>query len=113
MHPALQVSEKPKSVICVFRLGVLTKVRACSNNIAKAKAKGGHNGDSVLHEVQEKGGDKESQTCHTEESETCHSGCLLDLWHKGIQNRKSLTVSRAICLFYERQSTLAGGDNGG
>jgi len=38
---------------------VLTKLCSCSNNIAIAKLKGGHDGNSLLHEVQEKEGDKQ------------------------------------------------------
>jgi hypothetical protein len=33
---------------------VLTKLCSYSNNIAIAKLKGGHDGNSLLHEVQEK-----------------------------------------------------------
>jgi hypothetical protein len=34
---------------------VLTKLRSYSNNIGVTKLKGGHDGDSLLYEVQEKG----------------------------------------------------------
>jgi hypothetical protein len=37
---------------------VLTKLCSYSNNIGVIKLKGGHDGNSLLHEVQEKGRDK-------------------------------------------------------
>jgi hypothetical protein len=55
---------------------VLTKLCAYSNNIDIAKLEGGHDGNSLLHEVQEKGGDKEPETGHTQEPQTSNPGCL-------------------------------------
>ena len=55
-----------------------------------AKLKGGHNGISLLHEVQEKGRDKEPSPGYAKEPQTGNPGCLSCLWHKSIQNRESL-----------------------
>jgi hypothetical protein len=63
---------------------VLTKLCACSNNIDIAKLKGGHNGDSLLYEVQEKGRDKKPTPCYAEEPQTGDPGRLSYLWHKSI-----------------------------
>jgi hypothetical protein len=43
---------------------VLTKLCSYSNNIVIAKLKGGHDGNSLLHEMQEKEGDKQPQAGH-------------------------------------------------
>jgi hypothetical protein len=43
---------------------VLTKLRSYSNNIGVTKLKGGHDGNSLLHEVQEKGRDKKPKACY-------------------------------------------------
>jgi len=69
---------------------VLTKLCACSNNIGIAKLKGGHNGNSLLYEVQEEGGDKEPSPGYAQEPQTGNPGCLPYLQHKSIQNRESL-----------------------
>ena len=69
---------------------VLTKLCAYSNNIGIAKLKGGHNGNSLLYEVQEKEGDTEPSPGYAQEPQTGHPGCLSCLWHKSIQNRESL-----------------------
>jgi hypothetical protein len=69
---------------------VLTKLCAYSNNIDIAKLKGGHNGNSLLHEVQEKEGDKQPQACYAQEPQTCHPRCLPCVRHKSIQNREAL-----------------------
>jgi len=68
----------------------LTKLCSYSNNIGVTKLKGGHDGDSLLHEVQEKGGDKEPNAGYTQEPQTSNQGCLPYLRHKSIQNRESL-----------------------
>jgi len=69
---------------------VLTKLCSYSNNIGVIKLKGGYDGDSLLHEVQEKGGDKKSNAGYTQEPQTSNPGCLSHLRHKSIQNRESL-----------------------
>jgi hypothetical protein len=71
---------------------VLTKLCPYSNNIDIAKLKGGHNGDSLLHEVQEKGGDKKPEAGYAQESQTSNPGFLSCLRHKSIQNRESLNI---------------------
>ena len=72
--------------------GVLTKLCACSNNIVIAKLKGGHDGNSLLHEVQEKEGDKQPQAGYAQEPQTCHPRCLPCVRHKSIQNRETLNI---------------------
>jgi len=69
---------------------VLTKLYSYSNNIGVTKLKGGYDGDSLLHEVQEKGGDKKPNAGYTQEPQTSNTGCLSCLRHKSIQNRESL-----------------------
>jgi hypothetical protein len=69
---------------------VLTKLCSYSNNIAIAKLKGGHDGNSLLHEVQEKEGDKKPQAGYAQEPQTGNPGCLSYLRHKSIQNRETL-----------------------
>ena len=69
---------------------VLTKLCSYSNNIVVIKLKGGHDGDSLLHEVQEKGRDKKPHAGYTQEPQTGNPGCLSCLWHKSIQNRETL-----------------------
>jgi len=54
------------------------------------KLKGGHDGDSLLHEVQEKGRDKKPNAGYTQEPQTSDPGCLSYLRHKSIQNRETL-----------------------
>lgn len=71
---------------------VLTKLRPYSNNIALAGLKGGRDGNSVLHEVQEEEGDRESKAGYAQESQTGHPGCMPRVRHEGIQNREALTV---------------------
>jgi hypothetical protein len=66
---------------------VLTRFAACSNNISIAKPKGGHDGDSLLYEVQKKGGNKKPEPRHTQERQTGNARCLSGLQHQGIQNR--------------------------
>ena len=68
----------------------MTKLCSYSNNIDIAKLKGGRDGNSLLHEVQEKGGDKEPTACNTQEPQTSNTGCLPCLRHKSIQNRETL-----------------------
>jgi hypothetical protein len=63
---------------------VLTKPCPYSNNIGIAKPEGGHNGNSLLHEVQEKGRDKKPEASYTQEPSTSNTGCLSHLRHKGI-----------------------------
>jgi len=70
----------------------LTKLYSYSNNIGVIKSKGGYDGDSLLHEVQEKGGDKEPHAGYTQEPQTSNPGCLSCLRHKSIQNRESLNL---------------------
>jgi hypothetical protein len=72
--------------------GVLTKLCPYSNNIDIAKLKGGYDGDSLLHEVQEKGGDKKPKAGYAQEPQTSHPGFLSCLRHKSIQNRESLNL---------------------
>jgi hypothetical protein len=55
---------------------VLTKLCSYSNNIGVVKLKGGHDGNSLLHEVQEKGRDKKPQACYAQEPQTSNPGCL-------------------------------------
>ena len=69
---------------------VLTKLCSYSNNIGVTKLKGGYDGDSVLHEVQEKGGDKEPHAGYAQEPQASNQGCLSCLRHKSIQNRETL-----------------------
>jgi hypothetical protein len=69
---------------------VLTKLYSYSNNIGVIKLKGGYDGDSLLHEVQEKGGDKEPKAGYAQEPQTSNPGCLPCLRHKSIQNRETL-----------------------
>jgi hypothetical protein len=69
---------------------VLTKLYSYSNNIGVIKLKGGYDGNSLLHEVQEKGGNKKPNAGYTQESQTSNPGCLSQLRHKSIQNRESL-----------------------
>jgi hypothetical protein len=71
---------------------VLTKLCSYSNNIGIAKLKGGYDGYSLLHEVQEKEGDKKPQACYAQEPQTSHPGFLSCLRHKSIQNRESLNI---------------------
>jgi hypothetical protein len=71
---------------------VLTKLCSYSNNIAIAKLKGGHDGNSLLHEVQEKEGDKQPQAGYAQEPQTCHPRCLPCVRHKSIQNRETLNI---------------------
>ena len=71
---------------------VLTKLCSYSNNIDVIKLKGGYDGDSLLHEVQEKGGDKKPTEGYTQEPQTSNPGCLSYLRHKSIQNRESLNL---------------------
>lgn len=72
--------------------GVLTKLCAYSINIGIAKLKGGHNGNSLLHEVQEKEGDKQPQAGHAQEPQTSYPRCLPCVRHKSIQNRETLNI---------------------
>ena len=69
---------------------VLTKLCSSSNNIGVTKLKGGRDGDSLLHEVQEKGRNKKPHAGHTQEPQTSNPGCLSCLRHKSIQNRETL-----------------------
>jgi len=55
---------------------VLTKLCSYSNNIDVTKLEGGHDGNSLLHEVQEKGGDKKPKAGYTQEPQTSNTGCL-------------------------------------
>jgi len=55
---------------------VLTKLYSYSNNIGVTKLKGGHDGNSLLHEVQEKGRDKEPKAGYTQEPQTSNTRCL-------------------------------------
>jgi len=72
---------------------VLTKLYAYSNNIGIAKLiKGGHHGNSLLHEVQEKEEDKQPQAGYAQEPQTCHPRCLPCVRHKSIQNRETLNI---------------------
>ena len=80
---------------------VLTKLCSYSNNIGVTKLKGGYDGDSILHEVQEKGGDKEPHAGYTQEPQTSNPGCLSCLRHKSIQNRETLN-------FYGGHRVLSG-----
>ena len=68
----------------------MTKLCSYSINIDIAKLKGGHNGDSLLHEVQEKGRDKKPEADYAQEPQTSNPGFLSYLRHKSIQNRESL-----------------------
>ena len=63
---------------------VLTKLCSYSNNIDIVKLKGGHNGNSLLYEVQEKGGDKKPKASYAQESQTGNSGFLSCVRHKSI-----------------------------
>jgi hypothetical protein len=74
--------------------GVLTKLYAYSNNIdiAKFRLKGGHNGNSLLYEVQKKERDKQPQAGHAQEPQTSHTRCLPCVRDKSIQNRKTLNI---------------------
>ena len=63
---------------------VLTKLCSYSNNIGVAKLKGGYDGDSLLHEVQEKGRDKKPNAGYTQEPQAGNPGCLSCLRHKSI-----------------------------
>jgi hypothetical protein len=69
---------------------VLTKLCSYSNNIDIAKLKGGYDGNSLLYEVQEEGGDKKPNAGYTQEPKTSDPGCLSCLRHKSIQNREAL-----------------------
>jgi hypothetical protein len=69
---------------------VLTKLCSYSNNIGVTKLKGGYDGDSLLHEVQEEGGDKKPNAGYTQEPQTSDTGRLSCLWYKSIQNRETL-----------------------
>jgi hypothetical protein len=71
---------------------VLTKLCSCSINIDIAKLKGGHNGYSLLYEVQEKGGDKKPKADYAQEPQARNPGFLSYLRHKSIQNRESLNI---------------------
>jgi len=71
---------------------VLTKLCSCSNNIGIAKLEGGHDGNSLLYEVQEKGGDKKSTPGYAKEPQTGNPGCLPYVRHKSIQNRETLNL---------------------
>jgi len=55
---------------------VLTKLCSYSNNIGVVKLKGGNDGNSLLHEVQEKGRDKKPQAYYAQEPQTSNPGCL-------------------------------------
>jgi len=63
---------------------VLTKLCSYSNNIDIAKLRGGHNGDGLLHEVQEEGRDKKPKAGYTQEPPTSNPGRLSFLRHKSI-----------------------------
>jgi hypothetical protein len=69
---------------------VLTKPWSYSNNIVVVRIRGGHDGNSLLHEVQEKERDKQSTASYAQESQTSHPRCLPCVRHKGIQNRETL-----------------------
>jgi hypothetical protein len=73
---------------------VLTKLCCYSNNISIVKLKGGHDGNSLLHEVQEKGRDEKPRASYTQEPQASNQGCLSYLWHKSIQDRESLNIYR-------------------
>lgn len=68
---------------------VLTKSWSYSNNIV-VRIRGGHDGNSLLHEVQEKERDKQSTASYAQESQTSHPRCVPCVRHKGIQNRETL-----------------------
>lgn len=53
---------------------------------------GGYDGNSLLHEVQEKEGDKQPTPRYAQESQTGHSRCLSCLQDKSIQNRETLSI---------------------
>jgi hypothetical protein len=42
--------------------------------------------------MQEKGRNKEPKVGYVKEQKTSDTGCLPQLWHKGIQNRESLNT---------------------
>jgi len=71
---------------------VLTKLCCYSNNIAIARVKGGHDGNSLLHEVQEEEGDEQPSAGYAQESQTSHPRCLPCVRHKGIQDRETLNI---------------------
>jgi hypothetical protein len=71
---------------------VLTKLCSYSNNITIAEIKGGHDGNSLLHEVQEKEGDRQPTAGYAQEPQAGHSRCLSCLRHKSIQNRETLNI---------------------
>jgi hypothetical protein len=71
---------------------VLTKLCSYSINIDTAKLKGGHDGNSLLYEVQEKERDKQPKAGYAQEPQTCHPGCLPCVRHKSIQNRETLNI---------------------
>jgi len=79
----------------------LTKLYSYSNNICVTKLKGGYDGDSLLYEVQEKGGDKKPNAGYTQEPQASDPGCLSCLRHKSIQNRETLN-------FYGGHRVLSG-----
>jgi hypothetical protein len=70
----------------------LTKLCSYSNNIAIGETEGGNDGNSLLHEVQEKEGDKQPAAGYAQESQAGHPGCLPCVRHKSIQNREALGI---------------------
>ena len=75
---------------CFEKLEVLTKLCSYSNNITIAAIEGGNDGNRLLHEVQEKEGDKQPAEGYAQESQAGHPGCLSRVRHKSIQNREAL-----------------------
>ena len=71
---------------------VLTKVCSYSNNILIARVKGGHDGNSLLYEVQEEEGDKQPSAGYAQESQTSYPRCLPCVRHKSIQDRETVGV---------------------
>jgi hypothetical protein len=69
---------------------VLTKLYSYSNNIHIAIREGGHDGNSLLHEVSEEERNKEPEASNAQEPQTGNTGCLPGMWHQGIQNREAL-----------------------
>jgi hypothetical protein len=67
---------KKSAIFALEAQKVLTKLCAYSNNIVLANLKGGYNGNSLLHEVQKKGGDEESTTGYAQERKACNPGRL-------------------------------------
>jgi hypothetical protein len=62
--------------------------------MAIAEIEGGYDGNSLLHEVQEKGRDKESTAGHAQEPQASHPGRLPQVRHQSIQNRETLNIQR-------------------